>query len=186
MRRFYLLTQRACEGQEAVRADYGPVSFHPNVIWQCVRLSPDCLAGVRFRLVSGTRCDFVHAWLLVSGRLAAVFTEFARHDIQMLDVPVLDSSGRRALRGYKLINILRCIEGAADVDFEMTSESHIKGGFGRRITLQYSVKASSVAPYVHVFRPKEFMAAVFVSEELAQAAEDAKLTGYELTKCRSR
>jgi hypothetical protein len=186
MRRCYLLAEGARAGQQAVVAHYDPVSFKSTVIGQCARWSLDCFADVNFRLRLGTPCDLVHAWLLVSGRLAAIFNEFARPDIQMLEVPVLDSSGRRVLRGYKLINILRSIEGAADVDFEKTSESHISGGFGRRITLQYTAIAASVAPYIPVFRPKEFMAAVFISEEFAQAIEDAKVTGCMLTKWRSR
>ena len=145
MRRFYLLTASAA-GQQAVVANYDPASFKSSVIEQCALWSLDCFADVSFRLLLGSPCDLVHAWLLVSGRLAAIFNEFARPDLQMLDVPVLDSSGRRVLRGYKIINILRSVEGAADVDFEMTSDSHIQGGFGRHITLHYTAKAASVAP----------------------------------------
>jgi hypothetical protein len=130
----------------------------------------------------GRKVDLVGnsmGWTIVSPALLAVFEEFAKDFIQALRFSAVDSSGTAVLVEYRVINVLRCLDEAVDLDKSVTSRHKI----GNKDTLNIITpvfRVDQIPQNTHVFRSKESMFSLVVSQDFAKAIQKAKLTGYAL------
>jgi len=114
--------------------------------------------------------------------MLGVLRDFARCDIQPIEVAIRDAAGRPALRGYTFVNVLRLLEGAVHVEMALTHARTLMGSTNTCF-MEHHVRSALVPSHVHLFRPSEVRATLVVSGELAAALHSAKLTGLSLTPC---
>ena len=101
-----------------------------------------------------------------------------------MDVPIFDEQNLRTCPDFRLVNVLRCLEGTIDVAKSVTSCMNILGNNLLNV-IAPAFCVSRIPDDVHVFRASECMPKVFISQEMAHAIRKAKLTGLVMVKTRS-
>src|SRR5215470_3255710 len=105
-------------------------NFDSTQIWHGHKLPDNFLEGVPLRVTAGKPAHYVPnvlSWPIVSPKMLTCFQKF-QTQMQILDARFLDESGRQALSGYKVLNILKCLRGAVDLEKSTTSPSEIPPG----------------------------------------------------------
>jgi hypothetical protein len=118
------------------------------------------------------------SWPLWSEKLMALVRPFAKGDIQEIAAPIFYVDKKEPVTRYRLVNILRSLE-AIDMARSVTSEMNI---LGTKITnvIRAVYREAAIPRDVHIFRSKEAMSRIVISEELARAIVDAKVFGVSL------
>jgi hypothetical protein len=132
----------------------------------------------------GKKVDLVGnpmAWTIVSPALLSVFEEFAKDDIQSLRLNVVDSSSRAVLTDYMVINVLRCLDETVDMERSVTS-CHTIGSQKTLNIITPVFRVCEIPQDTHVFRAKESLFKLVVSEEFVEAIKRAKLKGIALVE----
>ena len=186
MRQFFKLTEDSRQkGVHAVVPTYpvlGAVCFDSTQVLKCQCVPDDCLMAGQVVEKPGKKVDLVGnpmGWPIVSPAMLSVFNEFAGDSIQSLRLNARDSGGAPALLDYRVINVLRCLDQAVDLEKSVTSRHN----FGNKETLNIITpvfRVNQIPPNTHVFRPKESLFSLVVSEEFAEAIQHAKLKGFDL------
>lgn len=183
MRRFFILTEDSRQrGSHSVVPIYpvlGPNCFNSTQVLKGKLVPDDCLMAGPIMEKSGKKVDLVGnpmGWPIVSPGMLIVFNEFATGMIQSLRFNAVDSSGAPALTDYRVMNVLNCLDEVVDLDQSVTSRHK----FGDKETLNIITpvfRVSRIPPTTHVFRAKESLFSLIVSQEFAKAIQKAKLKG---------
>jgi hypothetical protein len=186
MRRFFLLAEDSRQrGVHALVPNY-PVFdnlyFDSEQVSKCQRVPDDCLMAGQLLEKPGKRVDLVGnplGWPIVSPAMLALFQELAKDDIQAVPFNAIDSSGMPVLTEYRVVNVLRCLDGTIDVKHSVTS-CHASGEKEVLNIITPVFRVVNVPQDVHVFRPMEDLFTCVVSEEFERAIQKAKLRGCAL------
>lgn len=188
MRRFFVLGEDSRQrGVHAVIPTYpvlGPVCFDSTQVSKCQRLPDDCLMHGQLLEKPGKRVDLVGnplGWAIVSPKMLSVFEEYAQDDIQALRFNAVDSSATAVLTDYRVVNVLRCLDRTVDLEKSVTSRHNI----GNKETLNIITpvfRVNEIPQNIHVFRPKETIFHLIVSQEFGKAIRKAKLKGVALVE----
>jgi len=187
MRRFFILTEDSRpKGVEAVVPNY-PVFdmyFEYYQVSKCQSVPDDCLLGAQLLANAGRRVDLVGnplGWVIVSPAMLRVFSEFASDHMQILRFDAVNAYGQHVLEDYRVVNVLSCLEGVIDLTQSVTSRHKI----GDKHTLNIITpvfRVGKIPATTHVFRPRESMFTLVVSEEFAEAMQKEKLKGFALVE----
>jgi hypothetical protein len=187
MRRFFLLTvDSRLTGVHAVVPNYPAFNlyFEYYQVTKCRTLPADFLVAAQLREIPGKRVDFVGnplGWPIVSPAMLKVFDEFGNSAIQVLRFTAVDSSGKPVLSDYRVMNVLACLEEVIDLERSVTSHQRI-GTEDAFNVISPVFRAERIPEATHVFRPKQSLSMLVISEELAEAVVSADLVGYALVE----
>jgi hypothetical protein len=185
MRRFFVLTEDSRQtGVHAVVPNYPEfdVYFDYAQVLKCQRVPEDYLIPAQLLEKPGKKVDLVGnplSWPIASPKMLRVFQESAKETIQPLRLSVMDSSGTPVLTDYRVVNVLLCLDETIDLANSITSRHKI----GNKETLNIITpvfRVEKIPQSIHVFRPKESLFHLVVSEEFAETIHEAKLKGYAL------
>jgi hypothetical protein len=107
------------------------------------------------------------SWPILSDQLIRVFKALASDDVQEVELSLFCIDTKKPVFGYKVLNVLRSIQ-AIDLEQSVTSDMNILGTHVLNV-IKPVYRGDLIPPDVHVFRPKESMSRIVVSEELAKA-----------------
>jgi hypothetical protein len=187
MRRFFVLAVDSRQtGVHAVVPNYPVFDLYFDYfrVLKCERIPDDSLMAGQLLERPGKRTDFVGnplGWPIVSPALLRVFESVANDDIQSLYLNVVDKSGAPVLRDYRVVNVLRCLDRAVDLEKSVTSR-HKVGDKETRNIITPVFRVMAIPESAHVFRPKESLFTLVVSEEFNEAIQKANLKGLALVE----
>jgi hypothetical protein len=195
MRKFFLLSHHGyptrkgaqIQGVEpAYDSGYDLEGFDDTRLCKCREVAENFLRGVPLRVTPGKPCDYVPnvlAWPIVSPRLLAVFQKFGT-EMQILRADFVDSSGNPALVDYKVLNLLRCLEGTVDLNKSTTSHMTILGTKILNV-IDFVFRRDAIPSDLHVFRVEESKSNIIVSADFARAVKEAKMEEIALGRTRT-
>jgi hypothetical protein len=164
MRRYFELcySARPADAQNVVNYEMG--NFDLTVFWTGKRFVGRIPKSIRIWVDSGKPTDYLAnpiSWTIISESMWDVVKSFVKDEAQVLTVPLFCADTNEPVRGYKLLNSLRCVsvvKKKLDV-FQM----------GMKIDL------GRIPDDAHLFRILESPTSIMVSNELRNALKKAKL-----------
>lgn len=161
-----------------------PTKFSSAELIKCEKLSDTTLMCAPMVERTGRRVDYVgcpFSWPIASPRLQKIFLEMAPNEIQLLPFQATDAKGNPVLSDYRVVNVLRRLDGSIDLDKSTTS----RHAHGEKTTLHimFTVfRLSAIPESTHVFRPQESPLKLVVSESFAKELKSQKIEGQYLIK----
>jgi hypothetical protein len=113
-------------------------------------------------------------WPLCSPRFATLLRELGPDVLEIVDGPNLVCLGGSEARATEVFNLLQC---PPCIDLKKSNVAYASDG---RIRGVYEIVISrhhAIPENLHIFRPKEWLAAILVSRALAQRLTKQKITG---------
>ena len=169
MRRFYILTFRNVDGLQNV-SDYETGDLSPTVFWGTTPFPgpiPEC---VKVLVEEGEPSDYLAnsiGWEIVSERCLGHIKKLAVKDIQAISLPLYDDKTQRPLRGFYVVNVLRCID-ALDKPMETVTTAVLKD--------------ARIPADTHLFRVPNHPTLVFVSQTMYDELHTEDLKGFAYIK----
>ena len=162
-----------CESNDVLNFDRYDLMKGKSVIreWNSITLSFDPNQGTIFSDYLAT----VYGWLTVSERFIEAIKLYSSNVVEYLDFIVENRETKEVINTYKIANILDVVEA---VDLNLSDYDIFEAGETKVISIKkYILKAKAVDSH-HIFRPKEDIFSIFISEFVKNAIELNKLTGF--------
>jgi hypothetical protein len=173
-RTFFVLAHDAHREDLEVVAGHDMGSFDPRTFWTGQRFAGVVPYCVKIWVSPGRPSDYLgnaFSWEIVSERFMAYFEKYAATDIQALDVPLVYEHTEAPVTGYRLLNVVRCLDAVAVVDGK------------KDVNLQGLIlDGDAIPPDVHVFRLSESKTTCLVSGEFLEGITGRGLQGVALIK----
>jgi hypothetical protein len=153
--------------------------FDITIFWHGQRFEGSIPPDVCLYVDSDTkvRSDYVanaDSWPICSDRMVDILLKRASKDIQLFDAPLFDSKTKKHVPGYKVVNVIRCIEC---LDMNKSVISYSDDTKEIMSVIEPVFKAKKIPNDVHVFRAEEEPYAVIVSDELAHDLANSYILG---------
>jgi hypothetical protein len=163
---------------------YDADEFDTSALIRCRPLDDGVPAEVRMWVERGGRTDFLanpEGWPILSDRLIELIQGIAAADVQALPFPLIYAGCQEPVNGYGLVNVLRSLSGAVDLEKSVTSEMVI---LGKRIqnVITPVFRSKNIPLDAHIFRPHESPYRIVISGDLAQAMIAARVVGVALIR----
>lgn len=154
----------------AVIEDYEDDTFDVRSIWRATPIDEHFPSGMKYLIGPERLPDYVNSQgigPIVSERLVQALLPLIQKDCQIVPrVPIFLEKTGKPVTGYCLLNPLRAISISPD-----RRKKNFKG------LLDIMVDPTRVPEDLHIFRPKEDMVSIIVSEEFVRTFKKNKLLG---------
>ncbi len=120
-------------------------------------------------------------WLLVTEKFKAVLEQLDLGNVQFLPVKAVSKDGSEEIRGY-LLNICNI----PDALNRKESEYSVYRASGKKwLSIQrYVLTESQIGPY-EIFRIKDDLFSIFITEKIKKAIKDNKITGCDFVEIKT-
>ncbi|MDP4147337.1 MAG: hypothetical protein Q8936_23175 [Bacillota bacterium] len=116
------------------------------------------------------------SWLIVSDNFKKVIEDAGIDGIQYLPINIMSKGGNEKLGNYYVANIYNLLNAV-----DMNESEYIQFRSGGYSIVKYAVKADNIKN-CDIFRLKEGIVPIFVSEKMKKLIQYNKLTGFAFTK----
>jgi hypothetical protein len=187
MRKFHRLLRYDPEDKLTRVVEHSLANFDPTLLWEGARLVEAIPPSARLLVGPGEPSDYMAnplSWLICSQRFVDILIARAGQDLQVVDAPLYDAKSAQAVKGYKIVNVVRTV---ACLDLERSDVSYDKSVPGKIVAVwRIAVLAHKVPSDAHVFRMTEWPYEVIFSGEMANDCVGKGLRGLAFQECATR
>lgn len=118
----------------------------------------------------------LYRWLIVSDRFIQLTNDILCNQVQYLPITIRDKQTNKEIDSYRAVNILNVADG---LDLEKAIYDYFSLNDQKIISVRkYVLKGNSIKGQ-HIFRLKDDMIPIFVSENFKKIIEDNMLVGFD-------
>jgi len=153
-------------------------SFDLTSFWDGRKCDPNCLEHARLylNLPIRVKTDAIGnplSWLIWSERLVDISLPLIQNDVHVLSAPLFDSRSRQPIPGYFIVNILSVVACVKMEKSKIATDN--EGNFMGFHEPHFDQERLS--PNIHLFRAREWIFSVFISEPLRSQWKSKNIGG---------